>query len=68
MKNGRCRMHGGLSIGPRTAEGLERSRRARWVHGRYSRQAVAERVAEREQVRSLLREFRDYVNGITTRP
>ena len=29
MKNGRCRMHGGLSTGPRTAEGLARARRAR---------------------------------------
>jgi hypothetical protein len=33
MKNGRCRMHGGLSTGPRTAKGLARSRRARWKHG-----------------------------------
>ncbi len=33
MKNGRCRMHGGLSTGPRTAEGLARSQRARWKHG-----------------------------------
>jgi len=39
MKNGRCRLHGGLSTGPRTPEGLERSRRARWKHGRYSREA-----------------------------
>jgi len=29
MKNGRCRLHGGLSTGPRTPEGLERSRRAK---------------------------------------
>ncbi|NQU72052.1 MAG: hypothetical protein HQ514_15980, partial [Rhodospirillales bacterium] len=33
MKNGRCRLHGGKSTGPRTVEGLARSRRARWVHG-----------------------------------
>ena len=33
MANGRCRMHGGLSTGPRTAVGLARSRRARWKHG-----------------------------------
>lgn len=38
MKNGRCRMHGGLSTGPRTAAGLERSRRANWKHGAYSRE------------------------------
>src|SRR5262245_9673548 len=35
----RCRMHGGKSTGPRTPEGLKRSRRARWKHGRYSREA-----------------------------
>jgi hypothetical protein len=38
MKNGRCRLHGGLSTGPRTPEGLERSRRAGWVHGARSRE------------------------------
>lgn len=32
-------MHGGLITGPQTPEGLERSRRARWIHGRYSREA-----------------------------
>jgi hypothetical protein len=29
MANGRCRMHGGASTGPRTAEGLARMRKAR---------------------------------------
>src|SRR4029453_9835097 len=28
MPNGRCKLHGGKSTGPRTPEGLERSRRA----------------------------------------
>jgi hypothetical protein len=28
MRNGRCRFHGGLSTGPRTAEGIERIRKA----------------------------------------
>jgi hypothetical protein len=37
MRNGRCRMHGGMSTGPRTPEGLERSRRARWNTGRIRR-------------------------------
>ena len=41
MRNGRCRMHGGKSTGPRTPEGLERSRKARWIH--------AERSAETRQ-------------------
>jgi hypothetical protein len=30
MPNGRCKLHGGKSTGPRTPEGLERSRRANW--------------------------------------
>ena len=29
-------MHGGRSTGPRTPEGRERSKRARWKHGSYS--------------------------------
>jgi hypothetical protein len=43
MPNGRCKIHGGKSTGPRTPEGLERSRRANWKHGYYSREAKAER-------------------------
>lgn len=38
MRNGRCRMHGGASTGPRTPEGLERSRKSRLVHGAYSKE------------------------------
>jgi len=41
MKNCRCRLHGGKSTGPRTAEGLARSRRARWVHGGRGREYAA---------------------------
>ena len=58
MPNGRCRMHGGASTGPRTAEGLARIRKARTKHGRYSaemmelRQMLAE---DRQLTRALLR-------------
>src|SRR6201986_2986656 len=45
MPNGRCKVHGGKSTGPRTPEGLERSRRANWKHGYYSREAKADMVA-----------------------
>ena len=38
----RCRMHGGRSTGPRTAEGLARLRAARTTHGRYSAEARAQ--------------------------
>ena len=49
----RCRMHGGRSTGPRTPEGLARSRRARWVHGRFSEDTRRARVAavERSQAK-----------------
>jgi hypothetical protein len=50
MSNSRCRMHGGSSTGPKTAEGLARIRAARTTHGM--------RTAEMEQMRKLVRELR----------
>ena len=46
MPNGRCRLHGGCSTGPRTAEGLARLRAARTIHGG--------RGAEVRKVRALI--------------
>jgi hypothetical protein len=51
MRNGRCRMHGGLSTGPRTPEGRERCRHARLTHGGYSARVRALRTAARAQHR-----------------
>jgi hypothetical protein len=53
MPNGRCRLHGGKSTGPRTLEGLERSRRANWKHGHFSQQAKAERSRLRAAILAL---------------
>jgi hypothetical protein len=50
MPNGRCKLHGGKSTGPRTREGLERSRRANWKHGHFSREAKAERARLRAAI------------------
>jgi hypothetical protein len=50
MKNGRCRLHGGLSTGPRTPEGIERIRQAVTKHGFYSAAAKARRRAARRAV------------------
>jgi hypothetical protein len=47
-------MHGGKSTGPRTIEGLERSKKANWKHGLYS----AESIAMRKYIRQLLHESR----------
>lgn len=40
MANGRCRMHGGASTGPRTAEGLARIAKARTRTGMHTREWV----------------------------
>jgi hypothetical protein len=45
MKNGRCRMHGGLSTGPRTVAGRARCAAARRIHGFYAAEMVALRRA-----------------------
>jgi len=60
MANGRCRLHGGKSTGPRTPEGLERSKKANWKHGFYSAGAIA----ERRDISWLLRESRTLTREI----
>jgi hypothetical protein len=46
MDNGRCRMHGGASTGPRTPAGLAKAAAARTRHGGYS-------AAARDHLRSI---------------
>lgn len=60
MPNGRCRMHGGMSTGPKTAEGIERIRQARLKHGRYS----AKGREERRLLRSVLGQCRDTLKKV----
>ena len=65
MANGRCRLDGGLSTGPKTAEGIACIRRAVTKHGRYSAAAKLERQQFRELLRgsrSLFRHIRDGMN------
>jgi glucans biosynthesis protein len=64
MRNGRCRLHGGLSTGARTASGRERCRRAPWKHGARS----AEVAALRRQARLHLRRVRFLVGLANGRP
>ena len=62
MPNGRCRMHGGGSTGPRTQEGLARSRKARFRHGFHSRPVRDARA----RARWVLREARRLIKaGVT---
>ena len=53
MANGRCKLHGGKSTGPRTEAGIEAIRRARTKHGYYSAQAIEQRRYDRLLLRSL---------------
>lgn len=46
MANGRCRMHGGTSTGPRTPAGLAKARAAATRHGAYG-------AAAKEHMRSI---------------
>ena len=51
---------GGTSTGPGTAKGMAQSRRARWKHGLYSAEALAEQKRARElliQSRELLKQM-----------
>jgi len=61
MKNGRCRLHGGLSTCPKTAAGIERIRHAVTKQGRYSMaQQADQRYLRRlvKQTEELLRAMR----------
>lgn len=53
MANGRCRLHGGKSTGPRTPEGAERKRQAVLRHGFYTAEAKAERRSARAALAAL---------------
>lgn len=54
----RCRLHGGLSTGPRTAQGIERIRKAVTKHGFYTQAAILQRRRTREAMRELRALFR----------
>ena len=58
MKNGRCRLHGGLSTGPKTSEGKKRSAKASLKHGHYTKEAIA----ERKRISMMLKDWDDLEN------
>ena len=71
----RCRLHGGLSTGPRTLEGIARLRAAHTKHGRFSAEGlVVERWRRRyfsngyRSIRALGRELgQGRINGMDAR-
>jgi len=52
-ENGRCRLHGGLSTGARTIEGIMRLKKANTVHGCYSKEKILERSLFRKFFRDV---------------
>ena len=55
MRNGsgRCKFHGGMSTGPRTAAGKARVGQAQLKHGRFTKVAKEKRKRDRLLVRSM---------------
>ena len=60
MKNGRCRLHGGKSTGPKTPEGIERIKQAHLKHGEYTK----ETIASRKEFNALLRKLKETIHEI----
>ena len=60
MKNGRCRMHGGKSTGPKTLEGIERIRQAHLKHGLYTKESIA----TRKEFNALVKQMRNTLKEI----
>ena len=58
-KNGRCRLHGGASTGPRTEEGLKRLVGSKTKHGRFTKSERAKAKARAEQGRIIRRELKE---------
>ena len=61
--NGRCKLHGGRSTGPRTAEGIARLAASKTTHGRTTKaeRAKAKQMAEvGRQVRAELKEIEQW--------
>lgn len=52
-KNRRCRLHGGLSTGPRTEEGKLRAQGSRLIHGMYTLNSKK----EKQTIQNLIREL-----------
>jgi hypothetical protein len=57
MANGRCRIHGGASTGPKTKQGIENIRKTHLKHGQRTAEAIRQRkegMALRQEIKRLL--------------
>lgn len=60
MLNGRCRLHGGLSTGAKTEEGMKKQKMARWKSGFYSKEAIQ----ERRELKKIIKSIRDTLQNL----
>jgi len=58
-QNGKCRLHGGCSTGPRTAEGVARLTASKTTHGRTTKAERARARHRAEVGREVMRELKD---------
>ena len=58
QKNGRCRLHGGASSGPRTEVGRARISAANIRHGKYTKDQLEKRRENAAKGREIRRELR----------
>ena len=65
--NGRCRLHGGSSTGPRTEEGLARLIASKIKHGRFTKEKRAEAKRRAEQGREMRAELTEIENWFVDR-
>ena len=56
--NGRCGLHGGLSTGPNTLEGLQRISEANLQHGRFTKDRLERQRRAAEAGRKVMAELR----------
>ena len=66
-KNGRCRLHGGASTGPRTMDGLARISTSNLRHGEFTKDKLQKRrasAAKGQEIRKELRQMeRELIAG-----
>ena len=63
-KNGRCRLHGGASSGPRTESGRARISAANLRHGKFTKDKLEKRRANAAKGREICRELRQMERGL----
>ena len=63
-KNGRCRLHGGASTGPRTLDGRERISQAKIRHGKYMKKTLEKQRINAAIGRAIRKEIRQIEQGL----